>query len=154
RVTPGQILFVGLAGALTEDNELKIGDIVSPTFVRSSEDFPGRAPVVLEATPNRDEFLSRGSWMVRSVPSLHDETLELLTAWRWTGVDLVDLECSSLATHCAAMKIPLSVFLIVSDFPARAEPIWNRKPLLADDDLVRSMRQLATYLATIVAASD
>jgi alcohol dehydrogenase class IV len=147
---PDSLLFVGFAGSLA--GGLHCGDVVAPTYVWPLQQVDRTSPLL--AAPlksmNGEPFTDR-AWTVRSVRRLTDESEELLEAWRWAGVDLVDLESSGVATFCTTKGIPFSVLLVVSDLPLEGVSLWAQPPFTSETIMSRSIERVVSHACRLVA---
>jgi NADP-dependent alcohol dehydrogenase len=134
------LLFIGFAGSLSP--AFVTGQSVSPLFVELSPN--GGATRRVRTVPF--ELPSRlpggDTCVVRSVRCLSAESPDLLELWRWKGVDLVDLETSTVAAWCEERQVPFSAALIVSDQPLDKEPLWRQPALTANSTTARTVQQL------------
>jgi alcohol dehydrogenase class IV len=139
------LLFIGFAGSLSA--KFAAGDVVSPRFVELS---PNGGPTFRVRTV-QFELLSRlregEACVVRSVRCLSDESPRLLDLWRWKGVDLIDLETSTVAAWCDARRIPFSAALIVSDRPLDNEPLWMQPALTTDGATATAVQEVVNRVS-------
>jgi purine-nucleoside phosphorylase len=83
-----------------------------------------------------------------SVLCLSDETPALLEAWHNVGIDLIDLEVSTVAAWCNSHKVKCLPFLVVSDHPRTDQPLWCKESLgdTVDSSLQQSVTDALAWL--------
>jgi nucleoside phosphorylase len=144
------LLFLGLAGSLT--HQLDCGDIISPTYVLSSQHmYRAQQISAIPLGAMNEKPCTDSAWTVRSAPRLNDESDDLLKAWRWAGVDLIDLESSVVASFCATKEIPFSALLVVSDRPLDGVSLWAQPPFTSDAIVSRSIERVVERACEVTA---
>jgi len=147
---PQSVLFLGFAGSL--DLQLSYGDIVSPTYVWTEN--CSRRRRLVSAIPVDLGWQNHNpipTWTVRSIQRITDESKDLLKAWQWAGIHLIDLESSSIASFCDHTNTPFSMILVISDNPLTDRPIWCRPPVKDDVVLSASVERAVAYAREILA---
>lgn len=143
RGTPDGVVFIGLAGSL--DPDTPIGAVRSPSWFdmdrprtatpeRASSSSVEYARDVLRPRPDAELTL-------RSLKRLTDGTRRRLRSLKWAGVDLVDLEASSVAALCRDWGVPLETKIVVSDHPLDGKPIWSRPRLVEEEAVGAGLRE-------------